>query len=234
MSDDQKTYIIADMDDINEVKNRVEEVAAGIVGGRGTGTGSEVFNSSNNAATGNYSHAEGYATAAEGTSSHAEGQYSKATGTYSHAEGYYTTASAPYSHAEGYYAAASGTYSHAEGYYTAATGNYGSHAEGFSCKANGQYSHAEGNNTIAASQNQHVEGRYNLEDTANKYVHIIGNGNYGARSNAHTVDWNGNAWFAGDMRGKGIVINSSTEGSTKAFRITVDDSGNLSVQEYIG
>lgn len=37
-----------------------------------------------------------------------------------------------------------------------------------------------------------------------KYAHIVGNGeNDSTRSNAHTLDWEGNAWFAGDVYVKG-------------------------------
>lgn len=35
--------------------------------------------------------------------------------------------------------------------------------------------------------------------TAGDYAHIVGNGVNGARSNAYTLDWDGNAWFAGDV-----------------------------------
>ena len=31
------------------------------------------------------------------------------------------------------------------------------------------------------------------------YAHIVGNGEESARSNAHTLDWSGNAWFAGKV-----------------------------------
>ncbi len=66
--------------------------------------------------------------------------------------------------------------------------------------ASGIYSHAGGNGTIAASDNQYVFGAYNLEDTENKYVHIIGNGTSDSeRSNALTVDWNGNLHLTGDV-----------------------------------
>lgn len=110
-------------------------------------------------------------------------------------------------------------------------------ANGFGAKANGIYSHAEGFHTIASGENQHVEGIYNIEDTENKYAHIIGNGRYDAdtsqevRSNAHTLDWSGNAWFAGDVEGNSIIVKSSTEGSNKRFKITVDDSGAISATE---
>ena len=66
-------------------------------------------------------------------------------------------------------------------------------------KALGSASHAEGTATIAASANQHVQGRYNIEDDEDNFAHIVGNGNATARSNAHTLDWNGNAWYAGDV-----------------------------------
>lgn len=61
---------------------------------------------------------------------------------------------------------------------------------------------AMGNCTVANGTDQFVQGKYNVKDTESKYVHIIGNGTSDtARSNAHTVDWNGNAWFAGDVEG---------------------------------
>lgn len=61
---------------------------------------------------------------------------------------------------------------------------------------------AMGNGTVANGADQFVQGKYNVKDTENKYAHIIGNGTSDtARSNAHTVDWNGNAWFAGDIEG---------------------------------
>ena len=56
--------------------------------------------------------------------------------------------------------------------------------------------------TVASGDNQLVFGRYNVKDTENKYACIIGNGTSDtARSNAHTVDWDGNAWFVGDVEG---------------------------------
>lgn len=65
--------------------------------------------------------------------------------------------------------------------------------------ASGKNSIAEGNHTIATGENQHVSGRYNVEDTKDKYVKIVGNGTETVKSNAHTLDWDGNAWFAGKV-----------------------------------
>ena len=121
----------------------------------------------------------------------------------SSAIGYSTEASSLASHAEGNTTIASGANSHAEGYGTTASGD-NSHAEGSHTTASGSNSHAEGFYTKASSECQHVQGKFNIEDTANKYAHIVGNGKYdNTRSNAHTLDWNGNAWFAGKLSQEG-------------------------------
>ena len=139
-----------------------------------------------------------YDNVATGYFSHAEGHYTTASGDYSHAECYTTTASGKSSHAEGDFTTASGRSSHAEGISTTASGE-SSHAEGIGTTASGRSSHAEGYYTIASCESSHVEGKYNIEDTEEKYAHIVGNGEYDALSNAHTLDWEGNAWFAGDV-----------------------------------
>ena len=154
-----------------------------------------------------------------------------AIGAYSFAEGHQTTASGDKSHAEGGNTTASGYRSHAEGGNTTASGER-SHAEGGNTTASGERSHAEGWMTVASSDNQHVQGRYNIEDSASKYAHIVGNGTDDAnRSNAHTIDWSGNAWFAGTVEGTAIIVKSSTSGSSKKFKITVDNSGTISATE---
>lgn len=113
-----------------------------------------------------------------------------------------------------------------------------SHAEGSSTTASGDYSHAEGHYTNARCKSQHVQGEYNVLDTdgtavtRGKYAHIVGNGTSdAARSNAHTLDWEGNAWFAGYVEGTALILKSSTADSTKRFRITVDDTGTLTATE---
>lgn len=219
--------------------------------------------------TSGYSVYHGYDTTASGTSSHAEGYNSKSLGNYSHAEGVKTKASEHSSHSEGYDTTASGKYSHAEGGSTTAS-NEASHSEGFNTTASGDSSHAEGRfttalglgshaeglYTVANTESQHVHGAYNILDTEGsatkkgKYAHIVGNGTSVERSNAYTLDWDGNGWFAGDVyvgstsgtkkdsgskklikEGDDIIIQSSTEGSTKKFKITVDDSGTISATE---
>lgn len=120
---------------------------------------------------------------------------------------------------------ANGVCAHAEGFGTVANGEE-SHAEGYFTCANGFASHAEGSKTIASGECQHVEGYCNIEDTENKYAHIVGNGQSdGRRSNAYTLDWDGNAWFAGTMEGTGVILTSP---NGTRYMITVSNSGTLS------
>ena len=150
-------------------------------------------------ASGNAAHAEGSATTASGVASHAEGMKTIASGNWAHAEGTDSNASGLISHAEGDNTIASGDYSHTEGQETIASGSC-SHAEGNETTASRAYSHSEGYRTISASAYQHVQGKYNIEDSSDTYAHIVGNGeDDDNRSNAHTLDWDGNAWFAGEV-----------------------------------
>ena len=158
--------------------------------------GSETIASSEN------SHAEGIGVNALGYASHAEGYRTTASGDSSHAEGSETIASGVTSHTEGQQTTASGNFSHAEGASTTASGNW-SHAEGSETTASGDFSHAEGASTTASGNFQHVQGKYNIEDTKNKYAHIVGNGSENKKSNAHTLDWSGNAWYAGKLSQEG-------------------------------
>lgn len=146
-----------------------------------------------------------------GTSSSAVGYNLRASGAYSHAEGKDNWAAGNAAHVEGIGTYAGNAGAHAEGFETDASGNI-SHAEGHHTTASGEASHAEGYETIAASQYQHVQGQYNIEDTSDIYAHIVGNGTSdSARSNAHTLDWDGNAWFAGDFSADGNMILTSNQ-----------------------
>lgn len=144
---------------------------------------------------------------------------------------------------------------------------YGSLTHGSDSIAEGYYSYAGGRWTTAIGVAQHAEGMCNIEDKEEKYAHIVGNGTYEygrvTRSNAHTLDWSGNAWFAGDVyvgyssgsdrngtnRDEGskklateeyvnaprkeFILNSSTEDSSKQFKITINDDGVLTVTEIV-
>lgn len=154
-----------------------------------------------------HAHAEGELTVASGEGAHSEGTSTKASGDFSHAEGNKTEATGKSAHAEGSAAIATGAAAHAEGKSTVAEGGY-SHTEGESTKTgpNGRDAHAEGYGTIANSYFQHVQGKWNVEDAEDKYAHIIGGGSSNTkRKNIHTVDWSGNAYFAGS-----IIIGNTT------------------------
>lgn len=187
-------------------------------------------------AIGSGSHSEGFKTVAEGDRSHAEGYITQAMGDSAHSEGMLTEATGDYSHAEGYDTTASAYASHSEGWETEA-GGYASHTQGGRTKTAGAYAFATGFELLASSDYQTVTGRANIEDKECKYLHIVGNGklnddySVAERSNAHTIDWDGNAWYAGSVEAKYFVLKSSTAGSNKRFMITVDDSGNIKATE---
>lgn len=203
---------------------------------------------------GTFSTVEGNINIASGLVSHAEGQETQAIGNFSHTEGFGTQALADYSHAEGINAEARGVVSHAEGKATIAEGPYShtegegcsttiealwAHAEGVNTVALAMATHVEGNNTIAASYCQHVQGQFNLVDEEMRYAHIVGKGaDDDNRSNAHTLDWNGNAWFAGAVLiggenmddenaelliTSGVLIKLLNKLSEKGIEISIDE-----------
>ena len=156
--------------------------------------------------SGEYAHAEGNGSIASNGAAHAEGSGTQATAPNAHAEGAGTQATAYAAHAEGGGCVASGEQAHAEGAGTAASG-VNSHAEGIASNANGAGSHAEGYNTVAKNAYQHVGGMYNVQDPSSAdssqpgtYAEIIGNGTSNTqRSNARTLDWQGNESLAGGL-----------------------------------
>ena len=174
-------------------------------------------------ASGKYAHAEGSSVIASGDYSYVQGSNSNATGEYSYASGYSVESTARASHAEGLATHATNTAAHAEGAHSTASGN-SSHAEGWQTTARGYASHAEGQYTKAMSESQHVQGKYNIEDYDNRYAHIVGNGykdyEFGGdiQSNAHTLDWQGNAWYQGD-----VFVGGSSQ----------DEGKRLATVEYV-
>ena len=165
-----------------------------------------------------------------GVSSHEEGYNTEATGNYSHAEGTLTQATATGAHSEGdaigreaIGTSASTAFGpkaisrgcHAEGTCTIAgdendvNAGYASHAEGACTIAIGIASHSEGLGTIASGKAQHVQGIYNAPANDN-IIHIVGNGtSKTARSNAHTLEKSGDAWFAGNVYTGPLATNGA-------------------------
>lgn len=169
----------------SDIANMLVEIAK--IGYEGTGSGSVILGTPNsNEVSGGHSIAHGHNTKATGANSHSEGNATSAEGANSHAEGYGTRAAGDYSH-----------------------------SEGLTAKAIGQSSHAEGQYTIARGRSQHAFGEYNAEGdtvpgsaaTRGKYIETVGNGQDAShRSNARTLDWNGNEELAGNLTlGKGTA-----------------------------
>lgn len=131
---------------------------------------------------------------------------SKATGLNAVAEGIGTAARGNGCHAEGTGTIAKNPNAHAEGIASQATAD-ASHAEGAGTRAIGYVSHAEGYYTYAKNAYQHVGGKYNEYDPSTNdsvhtgtYAEIIGNGASDTqRSNARTLDWQGNEALAGGL-----------------------------------
>lgn len=156
---------------------------------------------------GAYSLAQGANLVSGGYGSHAEGRFTEANNDHAHAEGEHSKANGRSSHAEGFYGKAEGMYAHAEGEYSTATGNS---------------SHASGVHTVAGSYAQTVIGKYNNQDSANKYAFIVGNGTADdKRSNALTIDWDGNV-DANKFRSKQPILWSG------AYYMQKDQTVNLS------
>ena len=199
------------------------------IGMPGVGIGAEIFNSPDNYASGNASHAEGSRNEALGDNSHAEGYNNSASGASSHVEGDGNFATGVNAHAEGERNTAAGKNAHAEGCLTNATGHH-SHTEGYYTEANAAASHASGIGTIANAEAQTVVGRYNVIDATKAF--IVGNGekiaaigDYIKRSNAMAVDWSGNATFAGDV--------SSKDGKLAAETYVDDKIKDCATKQYV-
>ena len=174
-------------------------------------------------------HAEGGYTTASGGNSHAQGNETKATEFCSHAEGEHTIASGEASHAQGNQTKAQSQYSHAEGYSSQAS-HIAAHAGGYSTQAKGIYSTSIGERTIANNRDQLVFGKFNNPDTLRQYdsqtgdfpfgdyVEIVGNGTgENARSNARTLDWNGNEKLAGSLT---LGAGTANEVTVTAVQLT--------------
>jgi hypothetical protein len=105
-------------------------------------------------------------------------------------------------------------------------GNY-AHSQN-SGYAMGENSSAEGYNTVALGKEQHVQGRYNKLDGAGKYAHIVGNGStLAARSNAYTLDWQGNGNYSGTVTAKKFIAEEEEAfGKFTDSYFVLNDIGN--------
>ncbi|MBP3479249.1 MAG: hypothetical protein J6K03_07185 [Oscillospiraceae bacterium] len=101
----------------------------------------------------------------------------------------------------------------------------GASAKGNGTNSSGYCASAEGQGTKAASSYQHVQGKFNKVDSTDQYAHIVGGGSSDTdRKNIHTLDWSGNAMFAGTVEGTALILKSP---NGTRFQIAVDDDGIL-------
>lgn len=191
-------------------------------------------------ASGEYSHAEGVYTEAIGMQSHAEGAYTYAQSQGSHAQGRFSIKEKYVEkieelvdtigyYWENYYVSDAYTFDSETGYFTltdaTSNGTYPPHSTT-------QY-FAEGSGTAkeiykfititSASTSSNVKGTYerHWSELEREYAHVVGNGDGpDSPSNAHTIDWDGNAWFAGNVYVGGINQHDS-------------EAKILSTQEYV-
>ena len=111
----------------------------------------------------------------------------------------------------GNYATASGNTSASIGQNTEATGDY-SFATNYFTKASGLASFSGGYQTIASGDYSHVQGKYNIEDTDNKYAFIIGNGTSDTtRSNAFAIDWNGGLYIGNEKAKVNLILGERVQ-----------------------
>lgn len=200
--------------------NSAESLSLNLTSGSAKGSVRNAYSASEGSiyTMGEYATALGLMSKASGRFAFAEGQSTTASGQFAHAEGGATTASGMGSHAEGNGTVADHYYAHAEGDGAKALA-YASHAEGEDTTVNlaARCGHAEGYGTVAQSEYSHVQGKYNIPDAFTRYAHIVGNGTAETPGNAHTVDWWGNAWFAGNV----YVHGSDQDNSEKL--VTMQD-----------
>ena len=213
---------------------------------RGTGTDSVISVSSTNpnTAAGGYAFAAGRSNDASGANSVAMGYDNLASGLTSIAIGGQVSgrarnqatqdgaialgqsnqSSGYYSIAMGREAVASGVGAVALGYGNEALGN-GSFAAGGYTIAGARCAAALGNGTHASGGNSLVAGKYNeIDDAAQdattgerEFALIIGNGtDDNNRSNAATLDWDGNAVLAGKMT-LGAAPTANMDAATKQY-----------------
>lgn len=206
---------------------------------------------SGTAASGYYAHAEGAGATASGSTSHAEGAGTTACGAYAHAEGASAIASGAYSHAEGGGTTASGDTSHAEGSGTMAlgcnehvSGQYNVPDSAPAWVASTSYAVGDlvskdvtftDSSNITRTRTVIYKCKTANSDASftsskwsewGQYLVAVGNGlNSSSKSNAYTLDWDGNERIKGDLY---VGCNADSSGGTKVAKIS-DLSGMIVV-----
>lgn len=178
-------------------------------------------------------YAEGIRNYVSQQATHAEGVLNVASGFYAHAEGSQNVASGGVAHAEGRQNVASGLTSHVGGMLNNDTGNFQT-VIGVSANPSN-----DSTDKIIDKDNYYQSG-------CKKHVLVVGNGSMdydhtnkmyfaSSRSNAHTLDWHGNAEYAGDVKANacgGQNPVSLVEVSNDVTDLKSAFSDNLSLLNY--
>ena len=231
-----------------------------------TGTNSHAEGGGSVYASGESSHAEGQSTTASGDYSHAEGYHTTASGTYSHAGGQDSVASRLCQFVFGQYNIEDDSYGIEIGsrtpitsvttsylYSTDAIFDYKSGTLTLVAPSSakpsampiGSYFNVAGN-TYWYKYSSGYARKYTLAQKGTVrgvYAHIVGNGTSDtARSNAHTLDWDGLGWFAGGLKvgGTGQDDEAAVEVALKTDipetiiqsvnGVTPDENGNVVIE----
>ena len=111
--------------------------------------------------------------------------------------------------------------------------------EGSDCNVEGaNRCHVEGMGNTSFADDTHIQGRFAKRDYDGRYAHILGNGTgYNNYSNAHTIDWEGNAWYAGKLYIGGTDQDDGKEVATldkvEIVPTTIGAEGDMTVEEFV-
>ena len=188
-------------------------------------------------ASGETSHAEGYCTEAFGSSSHAEGDHTVASNKNMHTSGKYNVIEPRY---KIYYRTGNYFFNKNAEYYCSDTYTLNQKTGKFTLNnaIKKIFTQCMGKYVSMDSVSENVDGVFKVLSTASgstanyypcnyyysetlandigTYSHIVGNGTSDTeRSNAYTLDWEGNAWFAGDVYVHSTSGTNKDDGSKK-------------------
>ena len=95
--------------------------------------------------------------------------------------------------------------------------------------------HVQGLGNIGKGSCSDVSGKYNIPDEDSKYAKIVGNGASDKnRSNAHTLDWKGNGWFAGKLSQEGTPSSDNDLTTKKYVDTGLSDKADKNHAEITG
>jgi len=157
--------------------------------------GTNIIPNASNTASGSYSITAGISNNSEGNYSVAIGNGNTSQKNYDVSIGFGNTVSDEYSFAIGGHNAITGCDSYALGRNNDVSGD-NSYAIGVVNNVNQNFSFVLGHNLISSYAHQVILGSQNIDGD---YLFILGNGKNFTRSNALTLDWDGNLWTAGDV-----------------------------------